>query len=518
MKKLIVIMVMLTMLVGVVFAQSIPGGFVSPQSAATQGRIRSAADDFIRPDAYTGVSFERWYSMASFANTGIATLGYAKKFGGGEGGNSLYLSVFYNGSFWNNVTSPAYTEDKNEFPITGEKEKNVPVYGRINLGSQPSNQIALLIGAANMGFRISYRTTHETFAINGDSLIDTSTGNAPADYTAYKSYEIEKGMLSPQIAWSLTKNLVDLGIKPWVTFDLTFNRNNFLTQGYTQKDGKYVAAKEEIYNSENTIAPEFNVGLGGITLANKNGWRTNADFEYRLQITSYSNDYNYTDSKDENAIKSFNGAYNPNRKKMVNNVEEDDPLFSEISYNSHRIRPILSTQWNGDKLRLRVKLDLNMIISNTVDNPMDVKIGDKNGTLVINGKTADTFGFQFNPDFQLAAQWQAASKLFLNAGGRINLVALNTQTTEGKTYANGKEPVDSNGKTIDTSYRTKTTTYGATQNHINLGVTLNATDNLSVEATTGLIGTSKSTNNANVFDTTDTGLLNFSSILVSVKF
>jgi hypothetical protein len=486
MKKAILIAVLFTVMAGGgLFAQAIPGGFASPQSQATQGRLRSAADDFIRPDSYSGVSFENWYGMASFASTNTATLGYATKVGEKEeGGRPIFIGVFYSGSFWANVTIPEYTEQISTF--TGV-EKNIPVYGAIDLASNPSNQIAVLIGVANMGFRLSFRTTYESFRTDGDSLINS---------IEYKSYETGNGLISPQFAWSMAKNITADGIKPWVTFDMGFNRDYTKTERYSNASGSWVA-RESIGNSQNNIAPEFNIGLGGYTFANKNGWRTSADIEYRLQMTMYDNEYNYTDEKGENKIKSFKGTYS-------------GTALAERSSNAHRVRPSLSTQWNGEKLRLRGRLDLNLIFSGSENNPMALK-SDNSGSLVNTGNTAKNSTFQFNPDMQLAAQWQAASRLFLNVGGRINLLALSSTTTEGKEYTNGEEVEKSDYKIIAKSY-------GAAQNHLNIGVTLNATDNLSIEAVTGLSGTSKNTNRLNFFDTSDTGLFNFGSILVALKF
>ena len=52
---------------GGLWAQNLPGSiFSSPQSDASQGRMRSNADDFIRPDAYTNVKFDKWFGMTSY--------------------------------------------------------------------------------------------------------------------------------------------------------------------------------------------------------------------------------------------------------------------------------------------------------------------------------------------------------------------------------------------------------------------------------------------------------------------
>ena len=487
MKKLVVIAVLMSVLAGAIYAQAVPGGFVSPQGTATQGRLRSAADDFIRPDSYAGVAFEKWYSMASFASTTIATLGYAAKIGG-EGG--LYLGVFYSGNFWAEITPISSTESYDTW--LGEA-KQVTTYAVPNFTtSRPSNQIAVLIGVADMGFRLSFFTSYQIF--NESNVI---VGTNP-----YKSYLTEYGAITPQIAWSMAKNLTDIGIKPWATFDLGFNRAYEKTARYDIVAGDWVAT-EKIGNSQNNIAPEVNIGLGGITIANKDSWRTSTDMEYRLQIRAYNNEYDYTDADGNYKTKSFNGIYT-------------GTSYSERSFNGHRIRPIISTQWNGDKLRLRAKLDLNLIFSFDENNPMAMR-SDNSGTLIhAQGRSVKTSLFSFNPDLQLAAQWQAASKFFLNIGGRINLAALQSTTTEGSVYdSDGNKEYDANGNTV--GYKTSAMTYGATQNHLNLGVTINATDNLGIEAVTGLIGTTKTTNNVNVFDTTD-GLFVFGSILVSLKF
>jgi len=475
MKKRIVIAVMFAVITAGVFAQSIPGGFVSPQGTATQGRIRSAADDFIRPDSYTGVSFEKWYGMLSFAATdNITTLGYAAKSGGGEEGGGIYIGMFYSGRFWADVTIPNYTEQAVAF--AGDF-KNVPVYtGAINLGATPYNQIAVLIGVADMGFRLSFRTTYEAFKTDGDARINT---------TNYKSYETEQGMLSPQIAWSMAKNLTSIGIKPWITFDLDFNRNYTKTAEYSNATGDWVAT-ESIGNSQNYIATEFNIGLGGITIANQNGWRTSADIEYRLRTRSYENEYNYTDSSGNNQIKTFSGTYS-------------GTTLNEPSYNDHRIRPSFSTQWNGEKIRFRAKLDLNLNLTNEESNVMGVK--DTSGTLVKNGVSSVTSSFSFNPDFRLAASWQALPVLFVNVGGQI-ANTMGTSTVESKTYASGDEVINTSTKAV--SY----TTTGATH-AVTFGITLNPTDNMGIEAY-GLLNTSSTSNNYRLFE--------FGSILVSFKF
>jgi hypothetical protein len=421
--------------------------------------------------------------------------------GGGGWGNRLYLGVFYSGSFWANAQFFTSTEKESEW---FDAAKRVPVYSALPaFTTNPSNQIAVLVGVADMGFRLSFRSTYQSFK-EGNFAVGTTH--------YYKSHETETGLISPQIAWSMAKNLTANGIKPWATFDLAFNRLYTKTAEYHPMASGDWAAEDTVANAQNNVAPEFNVGLGGYTFLNKNNWRTSADMEYRLQITAYDNEYNYINENGENKIKSIKGTYATTGAADIQGIRER-------SFNGHRIRPSISTQWNGDKLRLRAKLDFNLLFNNTVNNPMAVKLDEagyplSGGDLAYQGETAAIFNFQFNPDLQLGAQWQAASRFFVNVGGRINLNALSLVTTEGKTYENGKAEKKSD-------YKTTATSYGATHNQLTLGVTLNATDNLGIEAATGLTynsNTPKSANNLNVFDISDTGLFNFGSILIALKF
>jgi len=506
MKKAIVIAVLFAVITAGAFGQSVPGGFTSPQSQATQGRIRSAADDFIRPDGYTNVSFERWYSMASFASTTQSTLGYATKIG------ELYLGAFYGGNFWTNINKPAYTEQTNEF---ADGSANVRVYGNeltrettIRAGNgtdytnRPDNTVAVLIGIANMGFRVSFRSTYESFktddaAYNYVAQIDNPDFGDPGEpefldvpeTTSYKSFKTAHGLLSPQIAWSMTKNLLEKGIKPWATLDLAFNRDYTKAETWEYGDTAWTTT----VRSANYFAPELNVGAGGFILANKNGWRTSADLEYRLRMTLYgNNEYAYVNSDGNTAVAKFKGR--------------NAGGLSKEKYNDHRIRPIISTQWNGEKLRLRAKLNLNVLLTSSSSDPM---VADASGSLDKQGTSSKTFAIGFNPTLELAAQYQLASRLFLNAGGLVNPGTLQRQTTKGSQYSAGSEVADS-------SYKRVQTDFGNLSNQFSLGVTVNATDNLSVEANTGVSNTAS--NNVNIFQTDATGAFVFGSVLVSLKF
>ena len=468
MKKLVVIAGLFAVMTVAVYAQGMAlSGWESPQSAATQGRIRSAADDFIRPDSYTSAGVKDWFGMASFSSTSAANIGYAKKT------ENLYFAAYYGGSFWANLTPFNYTE-RNVGDWPGGS-KTVKIYNGLDFSAPaPSNRVSLLLGLADMGFRLSFYSTHEAFS--GSDIRDLSTT------TDYKSYEADKGIIAPQLAWSMAKNLAGNGIKPYLTIDLNFQRDYVK---YEQAGGASGAA---IGTSANYLEPIIMLGLGGYTLVNKDGFRGSADLEYRLTLRLYDNEYSVLDSSG-NKIWKISG--------LNNSVG-----LSEKSYTVNWLRPSFSGQWSNGPISLRLKLDLNMTLTNEDTTGMIHSV-DK---LVKNGNDTTSTTFAFNPDFRLAMQWKLIPKLALNAGGRVNVTAVSVKTDESKSYLLGNETANSSAKAV-------TNTYGATAVSLTTGVTFNPADYLTLEAACG-IGTA---NSVSVFNDT-TGLFNFYNILVSLKF
>jgi len=470
MKKLVVIAVLFAVMAGAVYAQGMAlSGWESPQSAATQGRIRSAADDFIRPDSYVSAGVKDWFGVASFSSASAAGIGYAKKL------ENMYIAAYYGGSFWANVTPFSYSEE-----YVGSWDgggKTAKVYNSLDFNTTaPSNRISLLLGLADMGFRLSYYTTHEAF--KGSDITDSSGG------TNYKSYEADYGLIDPQIAWSMTKNLTANGIKPYLTVDLNFQRNY-------KKSEVAGTSGASIGTSANWFEPVFMLGLGGYTLVNKDGFRGSADLEYRLRLRAYDNEYSHVDGT-ETKIYKISGL--------------NDNGLSERSYAENWLRPSLSAQWSGGPIALRLKLDLNM----TLTNEDITRMTHSDGKLVKNGADSTATTFAFNPDLRLAMQWKIFPKLALNAGGRVNVGAVSVKTDESKTYASGTETPNSSKKVV-------TNTNGNTAVSLTTGFTFNPADFLSLEAACGIGGATNTTNNVSIYGT-DTGLFNFYNILVSLKF
>jgi len=507
MKKLILIALIISVAAGIVFAQvDVPGNaLTSPQSTATSGRLRSTADNFIRADAYVDVKFNKFYAMMGYQNSPNAVnLGYATKAG------DVYIGAYYGGSFWANVPNITYTESNGTWldDVNKSGVKSYTALPSISGGTAPSNNISVLIGVADMGFRVSLYTNKRLFSDKDFVVIGSSTPGSTPSY--YNSYETESGVVTPQLVWSMAKNLTDNGIKPYAALNLAFTKNYTKESVYDNTSGSWVA-EESVTDSDINTVTTISAGLGGYTLLNKDGFRFSADLDYVLGITGYDNEYNYIDSNGKNQIKTgFKGRIS---------TTGSNTSFTEESATSHTITPSVSGQWSGGPLAFRFKLNLGVPIRETISTQKAYKLDASNnpttdGSLANNGTDQKATLIGFNPDLRLAAQWKINPKLALNLGGRINFNTISSTTTEGKTYTNDKENDNSSFKTVATSNPTSIT------NSLAMGVTFNVTDNLTFEAASGA-----SNGRINVFGTAgsgtgagESGLLYFTNLLVSLRY
>jgi hypothetical protein len=481
-----------------VWAQNLPGNiWTSPQSAATEGRYRSNADDFIRPDNYSGVKFNKWFGMVSFGNKivdevdlgALATVGFATKV------NNVYIGAFYSGDFW--TWAPAYNYTERQFigedvPAGGKAGTTYDVYSTVSVVPSPVNNAAVLIGIADMGFRLTYRTNYQSFKKS-----DIVIGNATAGYQLYENYQAELGYIAPQIAWAMAKNLTGNGIRPYATFDLVFNRDYQKTE--LSEVGDMGIPGEKIGRSHNRMDPSFAAGMGGYTFLNKDGFRLSADVDYVLTFYIYDNEYSYVEG-DKYKIGKIQGTYSPGSFPYV-----------ERSYVSNLLTPSLSGQWSADRLALKFKVNLPLTVVYEESNNMTVT----DSKLHYYGTSEAYTTFTFRPDLRLAMQYKIIpDRLTLNAGARIQTTALTQRTIDNDLY-------DENGKKANTS-KVHEESYGDNSgggsrfvSRFHLGPTFNFTENAWVEAATGV--TNANGNNAiDVF--APGGLFSFGSIMVGLKF
>jgi hypothetical protein len=465
-----------------VWAQNLPGGiWSSPQSTATEGRYRSNADDFIRPDSYTGVKFDKWFGMASFlwdANSeAVATAGFAAKI------KKVYLGGFYTGNFWTGKSPNNYTE-RTMIPIGGSNG-TYKVYPVISAIPNAVNNASLIFGVADMGFRLTYRASYQSF---NKSNIVTGTGNQ-----LYKSYNAQGGYIAPQIAWAMAKNVGDKGIRPYVTADLALERDYLKTETAGGTTGVNIG------RSLNHIDPSLGLGLGGYHFYNKNGFRATLDFDYVFTMNIYNNEYSYIE----------NGAYKTGTIKGTYSPGSN-PLL-ERSYIYNLLTPSLAGSWSKDRLALRFKLNLPLSLVNQKQSSMYL---DSANQLIRNGWSESFTAFAFRPDLRLALQYKIIpDRLAINAGARLQTTALTRKTTNRTNYNNGNEV--GSEKVHDNSYSDNAGGGSRFVSRFHLGATFNFTENVWAEAMTGVSG--KFGDDAiEVF--APSGLFSFGSILVVVKF
>ena len=480
---------------GILYAA--PELVTSPQKQVTATQFYSEGDFFINPRNYANMDFNKWFGLVSFDSAFMAKLGFAMKIDG------LYAAAYYGGNTWN-IPNHKYTEQEVDFfstPKTMKIYDNLPEYTDMN----PNNNAALLIGVADMGFRLGYRSTHWSRKLNEDFLFE-ETYDDPDDPTVpltrnvyYKSFLDENGVINPEIAWGMTRNIIEgRGIKPHMYISLEFNRDYQRFERYVTSADEVT---EEIGRSNNDFTLDVTAAVGGFSLISDDGFDFGVDLWYILGMTMYNNDYNYTDSDGKNKIgNGLKGLYDGNS-------------FTEISGNSHNVLPYVYASWEGEKLALAAELELGLEFGGSKKTPLALRLADGGishdgtGTLVKDGTDTTTTSFAFAPVLSLGMQWAIVpQKFFLNAGGSLGFGKITFNTTESVIYEQGNEKEKSAVKAIENQFDHASTSLSA-------GVTFNPTANLGFQASCGL----DTDNVVNVFDA-GKGLAVFSQILAMVKF
>jgi len=489
MKKINFIFVSLSIIIAAngAWAQNLPGNiWSSSQNSTTEGRFRSDADDFIRPDSYTSLKLNKWFGMTAFNDIEyrpVATAGFAVM------ANKLYIGAFYYGNFWANAPSNNYIEmGFSSAPNGGEANKIYNVYSPISVAPEPVNNAAIIIGTADMGFRLTYRTNYQSFKKN--DIVVTGTPNQ-----LYKNYHAEGGYIAWQIAWAMAKDLTKNGIRPYITFDMLFNRDYEMRE--TAGNDASGNSGEKIERSQNYFEPLIGIGMGGYTFYNKNGFKCSADLDYAFSMKNYNNEYSYTD----------NGQYKTGKIKGI--FSPGILPYIEQSYISNLITPSISGSWNNDTQRLALKFKLNVPLMFSVEKSSIMSL-DNSNNLINSGDSNSTNTFIFRPDIRFGMQYKIVpEKLTLNAGARIQSTPMTIETVTRKIF-------NDSGAETATQIIHQNSLKGSFVSSFNIGATFNFTENAFIEASTGV------TNAYGKADAIDTfapgGLFSFGGILFALKF
>jgi len=481
-------MVLIAMLAGGLLYAESPHFIESPQKTASAGQFLSDTDYFMDPHSYTNLKFDKWFGALSFYSdladfqTSMAQLGFASQFG------DVYMGLYYAGNAWN-IQPHEYMEISEVagfFPgKTIRSYTSLPSYVG-GASNRPRNEAAVLIGYADIGIRLSFISTHWSRKLNQDFKAAT---------VYYKSFNTERGSLNPEIALGIARELIpDRGIKPHMYIDVDFYRDYEKYERYTSASA---TAGEYISNSDNHITLGFTAALGGFSIVKRNTFDFGADLWYTLGLIMYNNEYNYTEGGVYKVGKNLKGRY------RVTNTGAD---ISEESGNGHLVTPYLYATWAGAKLELAAELGLGLGFGFVKTAEMALQTGAAN--LVRDGQYTDKTLFAFSPVLSVGMKWEiVATKFFLNAGGSIGLGVLEFTTTESVEYNQGTETAGSAVKSHENIYQPAST-------ELSIGVTLNPTANLGLQALCGVdVG-----NIVNVFSSGSGGFVVFSSILATVKF
>jgi hypothetical protein len=477
----IAVVVLITVAAGNLAAQTIESPTIeSPTNSSSAGRFTSTADDFMWMTDWQGVDMEKWFGFASWAGNAAANnaavLGYAGNFGG------LYLAAEYNGTLWGGVWNNAYTEyDGYPAPNAGTSGYKKE-YSALDLltGTQPNNNIGVLIGVADMGFRIFFSSTHNSF--KDTEFVAPYNGNS----MSFKSYQKDYGYITPQLGWGMAKGLTEQGIQPWVTLDFEFNRD--------YEKGELFGQSEIVITSNNYFEPRLSLGLGGFSFIKDGNFDASVDLEYYLALRLYSNEFSY--SKD--------GAYTTDKINGLAsmNIGSGSLTLTENTYMTNWFSPALGFSWKSDDDRLALRSKLFLGVGLDPESTTEMAL-NASYSLEKSGNEEKKFTFTFNPELALAAQYQVIpEKLTLSIGGKIG-AKLKTTTTEKEMYAAGSAVPNSKSKETNS-------TLAGTYTSLSAGAAWNLTKNVWLEGQTGV---SSGNGNALIGNVTT-----FGSILAGLKF
>jgi len=468
--------------------------WTSPQSSTTEGRYRSNADDFIRPDSYVGVKFNKWFGMTSFlwageenSNEMIATAGFATSV---KLVKDIYIGAFYSGNFWTGSPVNNYIHGvPATAPNGGVDGRAYDVYNNISAASEnpPANNFALLVGVLDMGFRLTWRTNYHSF--NEDNIV---TNNQ-----LYKNYQDEFGYIAPQIAWAMAKDLTKNGIRPYAALDLVFFRdyNKIEANG----NDLYGVSGARIGRSLNRFDPSLAAGLGGYTFYSKDGFKLSADFDYVLTFNFYNNEYSIVEDGKYRTMK-IAGTYSP-----------ASTSYFQKFFVSNQFTPSLSGSWSQDRLALKFKLNFPLSVSTRRQDSMKL---DNSNDLIYDGESESATAFTFRPDLRLAMQYKIIpNRLTLNTGARIQATTITVETIQQENYTDN---IRDYGLKIHRSKFLNDASGTQFVSRFSFGATFNLTENLWLEATTGVTNAYGNEGAIDIF--APGNLLSFGSILVALKF
>jgi len=479
-KVLIVAVVLFVVSAGSLFAA--PVFVTSPQRQATAGQFWDDADNFIDPRGWADMEFDNWFGMVSFGSTQMARLGFASNFGG------LYIALFYGGNAWNTMHS--FNRENVTFfgtPTTMRVYSSMP---RFSAGdSLPNNNISLLVGVADMGFRLSYRGANWSRNINEDF-----ESRDPFSPGFFRNFREDRGSINTEFAWGMTRELLPgRGLRPHAYINVDFHRNYERFERYQTA----TSIVDQVTRSENSIDLGFTAIMGEFSIIRQDGFDFGVDLSYEFILSMFNNDFNYMVGVEQRVGSGFSGTFSSTP------FLADD--FEEINRHRHYLTPSFYAVWSGERMAVSAEFGLGMSFSS--ERTADMALVPNTDTLRNHGIERIENIFAVNPTLDVGIQWGIIpDRLFLNVGGSIGFGVVEFTNAEVVNYVDGIRDASSEITEVSRSFSEANTRLSA-------GFTFQMTPNIGVQAKSGI---EIDGNIVSLFR--QDGFASFSEILVTLNF
>lgn len=487
---------------GAAFAQhgtwtqlSRPDGIVgAPSNFTTFGIWSGQWHNIMSPAWHSGVSFENWIGSASFHHADRFALTYATRI------DDMYLAAYVGGTGFGGFLNRSFSTMHSDLWMFGGELREFRQEAFPNLTAANNNRVAVLLGVADMGFRLSYGTTVGSFNVNDAYVTGLPTGlssamSASAGY--FSELSSSYGMRQIELMWAMSSDMLDIGVRPTAALRLNFARNVATFSAFYPMSGRPTGDITAF--SYNYVQPEIEVQSGWVNLfTTESGWLLRGDFTYILGFRVFSNNFSIFDPLGRSITnQSISGTAGYGGADLV-----------ERSWVNHQITPRVQLSWVGDNVSLSTRLVLDNTLTSSQANPRILNANDR----VVNHGQRDvsTFTYSFQPVLDMGVRWFAIPDRFtLQAGGRFGLGDIERTVT-------GTTVFDADGDALPRQPTTATNvTFAAAVRELRVGATFRFNQYLALDATTGVSGTSGT---INIFGSGNNNLFTFGNIMAVLTF
>ena len=550
MKKTLIFLLALVIAGGAVFAQSPPyppagpGGVGvhpavpppvapmvnAPSFTTTSGLWGGQWNNIMSPALHRSVEFENWIGFMSFGmehlNRERFAIAYATRIG------DIYLAAYYGGTgFHFTPDRRRDTEVRTRPWDSTTRRMNVytpnPIFTAMP-ANRKNHRAAILVGVADMGFRFTYGSTMSSF--NARNGIVRLFGQFNMDFIGLganlteawvNEFSTAWGQRLFELEWAMSRDLLDIGVRPTATVRLIFSRdfaegrlyNSFMSEtgsGPGPSGGTGDRLGNAIAFSNNFIQPEFRVNSGWVNIfTTESGWTFRGDLDYTLAFRSFNNDFS--------VIRGHDAAGNPlfatrNISGIANGFNGLN--LYEMSWRQHIINPRVQFLWTGETVALSTRLLLNNTFTRQQRNERSITPGTTSAGRNPGDVESSVFSYSLRPILEFGMRWNAIpNRLDVLAGGSFEIGTITRTTTE-------TVEITAPGMRNATVTRTDLTfghAPGANQSasSLHFGATFRFNENIALDATAG---GDFLQNRINVFGDDYGTLTRFGSIMAVLSF